>query len=269
MAVIAASSCVSPLFVPGDRPDRFEKAAASGADAVIIDLEDAVAADKKAEARAHVAALRKLAVPVLVRVNAPASEWHNEDLRALKNAPIDGVVIPKTQNASEAAAASLALDERGLVVALIESALGLAQARDIALARGVKRLAFGSLDFAVDLGCAHTREALLPARMELVLASRLGGLNGPIDGVTTSIEDTRIAEDDAVYAASLGFAGKLSIHPKQIASVKKGFTPTDDEIAWARKISAASEDGAVRVGGAMADAPVRIRAEQILRRAGL
>jgi citrate lyase subunit beta/citryl-CoA lyase len=266
---IAASACLSPLFVPGDRPDRFEKAAASGADAVIVDLEDAVAPEKKAEARAHVKALKRLAVPVFVRVNAPSTEWHNEDLRALKGVPIEGVVVPKTQNPSEAASVSSALGERGWVIALIESALGLAQARDIALARGVKRLAFGSLDFAVDLGCAHIRESLLAARSELVLASRLAGLNGPIDGVTTSIDNMQAVEDDAAFAAALGFAGKLCIHPKQVAAVKKGFAPTEDEVSWAKKIAAASaEGGAVKVAGTMVDAPVRMRAEQILRRAG-
>jgi citrate lyase subunit beta/citryl-CoA lyase len=261
---------MSPLFVPGDRPDRFEKAAASGADAIIIDLEDAVAPEKKVEARGNVAKMKALAIPVLVRVNAPASEWHDDDIRALARAPVNGVVLPKTQNPTEVLAVALALGDRAPVIALIESALGMAQVRDIALARGVKRLAFGSLDFAVDIGCAHIREALLAARSELVMASRLGGMNGPIDGVTTSIDNMQAVEDDAAFACALGFAGKLCIHPKQVEAVRRGFAPTEEELAWAKKIAAAgAEGGAVKVGGTMVDAPVRMRAEQILRRAGL
>ena len=123
-------------------------------------------------------------------------------------------MVAKTQNPSEAASVASALGPNIWVIALIESALGLAQARDIALARGVKRLAFGSLDFAVDLGCAHIRRSLLSARSGLVMASRLAGLTGPIDGVTTSIDNMQAVEDDAAFAAALGFSGQ-ALHPSE------------------------------------------------------
>jgi citrate lyase subunit beta/citryl-CoA lyase len=152
------------------------------------------------------------------------------------------------------------------VLALLESARGVGAARMLAAECG--RLAFGSIDYAADLGAGHTRESLLLARAELALASRLAGLPGPIDGVTQAIDDAAAIEGDAAYAASLGFAGKLLIHPKQVAPAARGFRPPDAEIAWAQRVVAAMQDSAVAVvDGAMVDAPVRLRAERILRRA--
>jgi citrate lyase subunit beta/citryl-CoA lyase len=150
-------------------------------------------------------------------------------------------------------------------MALIESARGLVAARAIALASA--RLAFGSIDFAADLGCAHGREALLAARLELVIASRLAGIAPPIDGVTDAVRDPDQVRADATHAAALGFGGKLLIHPAQIAPARAGFQPNAEEIAWAERVLAAG-DGAVTVDGALVDAPVRIRAKQIRRRAG-
>lgn len=153
------------------------------------------------------------------------------------------------------------------MVALIETARGIAACRDIASAAGVTRLAFGSIDYAADLGMAHIRETLLSARMEIVLASRLAGLPAPIDGITTAIDDDVTITDDARYAAALGFGRKLCIHPKQVAPALRGFAPSEAEIAWARLIIDAPEEGAVLVGGTMVDAPVRLRAQQIIIRA--
>ena len=130
------------------------------------------------------------------------------------------------------------------------------------------RLAFGSIDFAADIGCAHVREALLSARSELVLASRLAGRAAPLDGVTTSINDPDLVRGDAAHAAMLGFGGKLLIHPAQVEPARAGFRPTPDELAWAERVLAAGRDGrATTVDGAMVDAPVRLRAEQVRRRA--
>ena len=112
------------------------------------------------------------------------------------------------------------------------------------------------------------REALLGARSEIVLASRLAGLPRPIDGVTTAIADETLIEDDARYAHALGFGGKLCIHPKQIAAARRGFAPSADEIAWAKTVIAAPGAGAVSTGGIMVDAPVRLRVRQILHAAG-
>ena len=256
-----------PLFVPADRLDRFAKAAAAGADAVVLDLEDAVAPPGKAAAReallAAVDALASSPCPLLVRINAVGTPFHDDDLGAVARLPLAGVMLPKVEDAAEIAKVAQAC---GLpVVALVESARGVATAREFA--RSAARLAFGSLDFAADLGCAHTREALLLARCELVLASRLAGLPPPLDGVTTVYKDAFPVEDDARYAGTLGFGGKLLIHPAQIDPARAGFAPLAEDVAWAKRILAAGGDGAVAVDGAMIDQPVRLRAEILLSRA--
>ncbi|QOG08819.1 CoA ester lyase [Aureimonas sp. OT7] len=251
----------APLFVPGNRPERFEKAAASGADAIIIDLEDAVAADDKEAARA---ALRAGfgSVPIIVRVNAPGTQWHAADMAAVAGLDIAAVMVPKAEMGRGFAAA---LGDKP-VIALVETARGLADARALAALDSVVLLAFGSIDFCADLGCAHTREALSAARCEIVLASRLAGIAAPLDGVTTAIDDASAIESDARHARELGFGGKLLIHPRQVAPALAGLMPDAAEIAWARRVVAAA-DGASKVDGAMVDAPVRLRAEALLSRA--
>ena len=250
------------LFVPGDRPERFVKAASTDADAIIIDLEDAVAADGKDQARA---ALKRdfTDKPVLVRVNGIGTPWHDRDIAALRGHGFSAVVLPKAEFGPEFETLCEQLDLP--VVALIESVRGLADARRIAITRNVGRIAFGSIDFSADLGCGHTREALLLARSELVVACRLAGLPQPIDGVTTAIDDAPLIASDARHARDLGFTGKLCIHPRQVAAIQAGFAPDEAEVLWARKVMA-SGDGAVAIDGAMVDEPVRIRARSILKR---
>ncbi|WP_445503833.1 HpcH/HpaI aldolase/citrate lyase family protein [Microvirga sp. G4-2] len=254
-----------PLFVPGDRPERFEKAAAAGADAIIIDLEDAVAIEAKDKARA---ALRGgfTPLPILVRVNGIGTPWHEADMAALAGHDFTGVIVPKAE-ASDAFE-TLCAGSPFPVVALIESARGLADARRIASTCNVARIAFGSIDFCADLGCTHIRESLLVARSELVLASRLAGLVAPIDGVTTVIGDAALISSDSRHARDLGFGGKLCIHPRQVEAIRAGFAPDQTEVTWACRVLA-SGDGAAAVDGAMVDEPVRIRARSILRRAGV
>ncbi|SDN41714.1 CoA ester lyase [Ensifer sp. YR511] len=253
---------IAPLFVPGDRPERFEKAASSGADAIIIDLEDAVASSSKDVARAQ---LRTdfTDLPILVRVNGENTPWHAMDIAAVRGAQFAAIIVPKAELGG--AFADLAQSSSVPVIALIESAKGLSQARQIASLAGVSRLVFGSVDFCADVGCSHTRDALLWARSELVLASRLAGLPGPVDGVTTSIDDAELISSDARYALDLGFGGKLAIHPRQIEAIRSGFRPQASEIEWARRVVASGE-GAAAVDGAMVDEPVRIRARSILSR---
>jgi len=254
----------APLFVPADRPERFAKAAASGTDAVILDLEDAVAPHAKEAARA--ALMTDFTdLPVIVRVNACGTQWHDADLAAVAGLSAAAVILPKAQDAAICEAVAQALGKP--LIALIETARGLAEARTIAAAVGVERLAFGSIDFCADLACAHLREVLLPARSELVLASRLAGIAAPIDGVTVQLDDLSVSHNDAAHARALGMTGKLCIHPKQIAEVKRAFAPTAEEIAWARRVLD-SGDGAISVDGAMVDEPVRLRARAILAEAG-
>lgn len=247
----------APLFVPANRPERFVKAAGSGADAVILDLEDSVAPDAKSAARD---ALAKdfTELPVIVRVNAVGTTWHEDDMRAVRALNPAAIILPKAE------AATVAIP--GVpVIALIESARGLADARWIA--PQVARLAFGSIDYCAELGCAHLREVLLPARSELVLASRLAGITAPIDSVTTALDDISVTEGDAAHARELGMTGKLCIHPRQIGPVILAFQPSESELDWARRV-VVSGDGAVQVDGAMVDEPVRIRARSLLARTG-
>ena len=153
------------------------------------------------------------------------------------------------------------------VIALVESALGIVRAHELASAAGVSRLAFGHLDYAVDLGSGNGREAVLLARSTLVIASRAAGLPGPIDGVTTALDDAAVLTDDLAYARDLGLTGKLLIHPKQVEPTHAAHRPSDEEVAWAQRvIEAAAAGGAVRVDGDMVDAPVVARAHDILTR---
>jgi citrate lyase subunit beta/citryl-CoA lyase len=222
-----------------------------------------VPGDAKATARARLRADFGRAA-ILVRINGWNTPWFDDDLAAVASQPFAGVIVPKADVESLRAAAAR-LGSEMAVIALVETASGLAEARAIAALACVRRLAFGSVDFSADLGCAHTREALLAARGELVLASRLARKTAPIDGVTTSIDVDDLVSDDARHARDLGFGGKLCIHPRQIAPVLAGFAPTESEIAWARKILA-SGDGAVAVEGSMVDEPVRARARSLLSR---
>lgn len=257
------------LFVPANRSHRLVSALASGADGVIFDLEDAVPPGEKDSARqamlAALAATGPTPMPILVRVNAPATPWFAADYAALAHLRFDGVVLPKAERRADIETLRKGVGEHRRVVALIETARGVASARQ--LAEVASHLAFGSLDFANDIGAKHTREALLSARMELVLASKLAGLPGPIDGVTTAIDDPDAVAQDAAYAAALGFIGKLLIHPGQVLPACAAFAPSEAEIAWARRVIAATEDQAVAVvDGRMADAPVRQQAMRLLGR---
>ncbi|GLR91669.1 HpcH/HpaI aldolase/citrate lyase family protein [Bradyrhizobium iriomotense] len=258
---------IAPLFVPANRPERFKKAAASGADAVILDLEDAVAPEAKQEARRSLHLFLGLSDhPVLVRINATGTPWHSDDVALVSSLPINGVVLPKAEIGKPLLRLAADLRRRLPIIGLIETARGLRDAFEIAAFPGIVRLAFGSIDFCAELGCCHTREALLSARCSLVLASRLAGKVPPLDGVTTSVDNDDLAREDARYARDLGFGGKLAIHPRQIGSIFAGFRPNEREIAWAQKVLRTGE-GAVAVDGAMVDAPVRIRARSILARA--
>ncbi|PRY85067.1 HpcH/HpaI aldolase/citrate lyase family protein [Donghicola tyrosinivorans] len=247
------------LFVPATRPDRFAKAAASGADAIILDLEDAVLPDDKDAARANLSA--GFDCPVIVRINATGTPWHKDDCAAVAALDCAAVMVPKAEDPETLRRISETTGKP--LVALIETALGMANARAIAQTAGVVRLAFGSVDYCADLGCDHTPEALLTARSELVLAARLGGLAGPLDGVTTRIDDPATVTADAARAKALGMSGKLCIHPAQIAPATQAFRPDAAQIAWATRVLAASE-GAARVDGEMVDEPVRLRARAIL-----
>jgi len=258
----------SYLFVPGNRPERFVKALQSGADAVIIDLEDAVPAQLKLEARATVAAWLSAEHPVYVRVNAHGTEWHDDDVRSVAREGLRGLVLPKAQDPLRVAELATRLPNLASLLPIVESAQGLWNALDIARCPRVERLAFGHLDFQRDVGIDGENEELLYARSHLVLMSRLAGVAPPLDGITAALDDTEKLRQDVERARRLGFGGKLCIHPRQIESVNRGFLPSEKDVEWARRVVAAAEaagGGAVRMGAEMVDAPVVARAQQILQ----
>ena len=256
----------SYLFVPADRPERIAKARASGADAVIVDLEDAVAPANKHAARNAAADALDPAQPVVLRINGIDSDWFDDDVRLAAHAGVAEVLLPKAASA-EAIAAVRAGSGDKRVLALVETALGMANVTALAAAPGVARLVFGSIDFQLDLDIDDDGEALLAFRSQMVLASRVAKLPPPVDGVTTAIDDAARIETEARRARALGFGGKLCIYPRQVALVNAAFSPTAEQLAWARRVidvAAAAAGAAVTVDGKMVDAPVLARARRLL-----
>ncbi|MDK3024618.1 CoA ester lyase [Cupriavidus taiwanensis] len=269
------STAVTYLFVPGDRAERFDKAAAAGPDVMILDLEDAVHPDAKPAAREAIAAwlAGRPGASAFVRINDSASPAFAADLAWLRALPagtaLAGLLVPKAEDPAALATIAQtlqAINAKGELVAIIETALGLHQVDAVASASGVARLAFGSLDYAVDLGCSHTRDALAFARARIVLASRVAGLPPPVDGVTTALKDEAVLASDVAYARELGFAGKLCIHPAQLGAVRAGFLPSPEQLDWARRVLDATASGshAVQVDGKMVDRPVIEQARRLL-----
>jgi citrate lyase subunit beta/citryl-CoA lyase len=260
----------SYLFVPGNRPDRYERARATNAGAVIIDLEDAVAAVDKVAARDMVANWLTPQVPVLVRINAADTEWFEDDIAMCIAYGAAGVVLPKAEGASQIDAIYSGARGRMAVLPMIESARGFSHVVALAGCTGVQRLMFGSIDFQLDLGIdSDDSDELLHFRSQLVLASRIAGLAQPVDGVTTAIHDVQRLQDDAMRAKRLGFGAKCCIHPNQVDIVNRCFAPSPEQLAWARKVVDAGSNAngaAANVDGQMVDKPVYARAAAFLAR---
>lgn len=274
----ALAEARSLLFVPGDRPERHAKALAAGADAVIIDLEDAVAPAAKLQAaqglHASWAALASTPnrPPLLLRCNAPGTPWFEADLALAAALRPDALVLPKAESAAQLADVRLRLGPQAsatAVLPLIESAAGLAAVRAIAASGHVLRLLLGHLDLQADLGlqCADDERELDSVRLEVVLASRLAGLAAPVDGVTVATGDAQRLALDVQRSLRFGYTGKLCIHPAQVAGVHQGFAPTPERLAWAQRVMSAlagATGAALQVDGKMVDAPVIKLAQQVL-----
>lgn len=255
------------LFVPGDRPERFPKAVASGADLVVLDLEDAVTPDGKDTARRAVSEFLAGGTVAAVRINAVGTPWHEEDLAML--AGRDSIVmLPKAERAGEVARVVGALTSESVVIALVETARGVLGAAEVADVPGVHRLALGTMDLGAELGVApDDPEAMKTARRLLVLASASAGLAPPVDGVTAAVDDAEVLRSDLDHARRLGLTAKLCIHPRQVALVHEALRPTPAEIDWAKAVLAAADEaagGPVLLDGRMVDKPVVDRARRLV-----
>jgi citrate lyase subunit beta/citryl-CoA lyase len=265
------------LFVPADRPERYARALASGAGAVIVDLEDAVSPEHKAPAReqlarAHAALSFADRQRLLVRVNAHGTAWHDDDVLLvgqLAGQVLAGVVVPKAERPDDLAAVAGAVGPGIALVPLIESAAGLAALDALASGPQILRLAFGHLDFQADLGlaCEADETELVPVRLALVMASRRAALAPPIDGVSPDWRDLQRLSADAARARRGGFGAKLCIHPDQVAPVHAALGPTPEQLAWARRVHEAMQaagGGVISLDGRMVDAPVVRLAQRLL-----
>ncbi|MBG6604758.1 CoA ester lyase [Pseudomonas aeruginosa] len=258
----------SALFVPGDRPERFAKALASGADAVIVDLEDAVQASAKAQAREPLRAFLD-AHPdagVWVRVNMAGHREHDADLDLCRHRGVVGLLLPKSESVEQVVNAATVGKP---VLPIVESALGLRALPEMARVAGVQRLTFGGLDLCLDLGISAgtpvATRLLDQVRYELLLHTRLAGLAAPLDTVFPEIANPEGLARFARDARDAGFAGMLCIHPRQVIGVHQALAPTREQLDWAQKIvGAAQGNGAFQLDGQMVDAPVIERARRLL-----
>lgn len=253
------------LFVPGNRPERFAKAAAAQPDIVLIDLEDAVTPAEKDAARRNVRQWHAAGNAAMVRINSAETTWYKDDLELITELAVP-TMVAKAESAAEIG--RIARLAAGLaVVPLIETATGVLALAEICAVDGVQRLAFGNIDLANQLGVdPDDRDALLLSRSAMVLQSAAAALAPPIDGVTTVFTEPQAVTDDFAHARRLGLSAKLCIHPAQVAVVHAAAAPSAEAVHWAQKIIAAAgaDDSAAAVDGQMVDIPVVERARRIL-----
>lgn len=270
--VIMSKTLRSYLYAPASRPERYVKALSTGADAVIFDLEDAVAASEKTAARASLLkglceAKQAVGGPlpeILVRINCYASQWYSDDLDACARLDIDGIVVPKPDSPMLVARVANQHPNWRLYL-LMETAAGFAHIEDLARAPNVARLMFGSVDLMLDLGIADDDAPLHYYRSLIVLHSRLANLPAPVDGVCTALDDDAALLVELKRAKNFGFQSKLCVHPRQVSGIHTGFAPSADEIAWARRIcDEAGAGAAVAVNGKLVDAPILEQARRVL-----
>jgi len=265
----------SALFVPANRPDRFPKALASGADAVIVDLEDSVAPDAKTAARDALArhAAEHPQDRLWVRINDGSTPWFEDDLALCRElSAVAGIFLPKAQAAEHVYTVSGAGKP---LIPIIESAQGLRVLDEIAQANGVERLTFGILDLMVEFGTRPQTEGaqriLDQVRFQILQASRMHGLADPVDTIYADFSDEAGLESAAVLARDMGFGGKLCIHPRQVPVVHRVHRPLPEELDWARRVVEHAErtgEYAFRLDGRMVDLPVIESARRVLERGG-
>jgi citrate lyase beta subunit len=264
MSDISLGQARSLLFAPASNERRLGKALASAADAVVADLEDAVAPSEKARAREVVLRLR----PSIVRVNGAGTEWFEDDLAVAAKLELDALMLPK---ATPDAVAALG-PEGPPVIAVIETALGLRLAFEIASHERVVALMLGAADLGAEVGLEPRPDGLelLYPRAKLVFDSAAAGVRPPFDVVHLTIDDVEGIEASARFARSLGFGGKGCIHPAQVGVVNRVFAPDDEDLRWAERVVDAFEraqragEGVTTLDGLMVDRPVVERARRII-----
>jgi len=275
----------SLLFAPGNHPRRVEKALTLAADAVILDLEDAVAVSEKAATRPTVTEAfgRTRAGRLYVRVNALPTEWSYGDIVAVVREGLDGIVLPKVEHAHELLTADWLIGalerERGLpvgridLIPIIETAVGISNLSGICRAgTRARRLAFGAGDFTLDMGMVWSRSEaeLLPHRAACVVESRAAGMEPPLDTVWADLRDGEGFVASARHAAALGFQGKMCIHPDQIEACNAAFTPDEAAVAQAKRIVSAFDKAeaeglaSIQLDGQFIDYPIVQRARRVL-----
>jgi len=263
----------SLLFVPGSRPDRIAKALGAGADAVCVDLEDAVAPDAKDRARQAVLGELSEDARFGVRVNPLETEWGREDADALAGhgSRAAFVMLPKVESAGQIDILSAALGPAGAggIIPIIESATGLRRAWEICAAPGVKAVLFGGGDMAADLGVAMDFEPLLFARSQVIAACAAANVPAiDVPYLDVKNEAGLLTETERVKA--LGYTAKACIHPAQAGAVNHVFTPSEDEISHAERVIAALDQaggGAALLDGKLIEAPIIRRARRVLETA--
>jgi citrate lyase subunit beta/citryl-CoA lyase len=206
---------------------------------------------------------------VLLRINDENTPWFDGDVALVAKTGIRGVVLPKAESATQIERIGSALPTDGFVIPLVETAKGVVEVDSFARAARVQRIAFGTLDYALDLDLTGDERGLLYPACRIVLASRAAGIASPIAGVTPDIGDESKLLADLAFARACGFGAKLCIHPKQVDAVHAAMRPTEADIAWARRVVAAVESGtgAIQLDGKMVDRPVIAKAMRILARA--
>ena len=269
------------LFVPGDRPDYFDKAAESQADTIIFDLEDAVACSSKEESRVMVEqALEERSFgsrELSVRINPLSTPWGLKDLEMIRRCPaVNVILLPKAEPGSVKRVSEALEKESFLILCLIETAIGLQQAYETAKASTlVDGLMLGAEDLAAELNLERTAEGteIQYARQVLVLAANAAGVQ-PIDTPFLRIGDLDSLAEDAANARKMGFTAKAALSPRQVPVIRKAFFPDSEEIKKAKIIVEAAEQaelqgrGIVIIDGAMVDQPVVIKARRVLDLAG-
>ena len=276
------------LYMPGDNWKMITKSITLGVDSICMDMEDGTAINKKAEARATIAkALQELdfgASEKLARINSVGSGWEKDDIEAVLPYHPDGVVIPKVESFEHVEWASKIIEAAELkygwpinsvrILIGVETAKGILNLKEIAAHPRLDAIIFGGEDFAASIGAVRTKDAveLLYARQAVIVACAANDLQA-IDIVTIDYKDLEALKIESQFGAGIGFSGKQIIHPNQVSVVQEAFTPSDESIAYARRIVETFEasqkegKGAYALDGKMIDMPLLKNAQKVLARA--